>query len=361
MILCDIILIMLILNSVMIFIFIGILEVNKMIKPGSMADVVSREIKWLWQPFIPFSKVTLIQGDTGIGKTSILMKIMSDLSNGIYPPRMFNGNLQPQREGDPLKMYYITRENGIEDTVSPMLDVFDADRSFFMYQMEDQGHFILNKEDILECVRITGAKLIVVDPWQQFIEEKSSLSDNYAIRRMIEDVQSAAEETETAIILCGNYNKNIGSSFRRSLGASELSNTLRAILTVKQDADNDNRRYIIASKMSFMGKEMTPVVFERNDDYSIRYVYSEDEELAQEDNIETEIGIKITTKVPSKGDRTVEFLRDILMDGPMDSKEIKLMAQQEGIPIATLLRAKKKAGIISDRQPDKSSLWKLNK
>ena len=66
MILCDIILIMFILHLVMLF--ISILEVNKMIKPGNMADVVSREIKWLWQPFIPFSKVTLIQGDTGIGK-----------------------------------------------------------------------------------------------------------------------------------------------------------------------------------------------------------------------------------------------------------------------------------------------------
>jgi DNA replication protein DnaC len=52
-----------------------------MVITGHLKDVVNKEIRWLWKPFIPFGKVTMIQGDTGIGKTHVLIKIMADISN----------------------------------------------------------------------------------------------------------------------------------------------------------------------------------------------------------------------------------------------------------------------------------------
>ncbi len=60
-----------------------------------LKDVVNREIDWLWKPFIPYGKITLVQGDTGIGKTSLMIKLLADLSNGIYPPTMFQRRLMP--------------------------------------------------------------------------------------------------------------------------------------------------------------------------------------------------------------------------------------------------------------------------
>ena len=70
-----------------------------MISYGCLKDVKPKNIDWLWAPFIPMGKVTLIQGDTGIGKTSLLLEIMADLSNGLYPPRMYRGRLQAQESG----------------------------------------------------------------------------------------------------------------------------------------------------------------------------------------------------------------------------------------------------------------------
>ena len=45
-----------------------------MISRGYLKDVEPKEISWLWRPYIAFGKVTLIQGDTGIGKTSLMVK-----------------------------------------------------------------------------------------------------------------------------------------------------------------------------------------------------------------------------------------------------------------------------------------------
>jgi len=66
----------------------------------------SKKVSWLWKPYIAFGKVTLIQGDTGIGKTSLLIKVIADLSNGVYPPTMFRECLQPQEKGKPLTTFF---------------------------------------------------------------------------------------------------------------------------------------------------------------------------------------------------------------------------------------------------------------
>lgn len=75
-----------------------------MISRGYLKDVEPKEISWLWRPYIAFGKVTLIQGDTGIGKTSLMVKVMADLSNGLYPPTMFRERLLPQETGDPMSL-----------------------------------------------------------------------------------------------------------------------------------------------------------------------------------------------------------------------------------------------------------------
>ena len=47
-----------------------------------MSEVESQEVKWLWYPYIPFGKVTLLQGDPGNGKSKLMLSIAALLSNG---------------------------------------------------------------------------------------------------------------------------------------------------------------------------------------------------------------------------------------------------------------------------------------
>ena len=51
----------------------------KMIK---MSDVQSQTVDWLWYPFIPYGKLTIIQGDPGDGKTTLILNIAARLSKG---------------------------------------------------------------------------------------------------------------------------------------------------------------------------------------------------------------------------------------------------------------------------------------
>lgn len=320
-----------------------------MISRGYLKDVEPKEISWLWRPYIAFGKVTLIQGDTGIGKTSLMVKVMADLSNGLYPPTMFRERLLPQETGDPITTYYVSIENGIADTIVPLFNRVGGNNEFVQYQDEMKEHFVLTGDEVKECVRISGAKLIVVDPWQQFLDDASS-SDNNAMRAMIRDVQNAAEETGAAVVLCGNYTKAVvRSDMGKGIGASELFNTLRSVLTVKY-GDSPSERCMIASKMSFLGKEVTPVRFVQDEDYRKSYVFDDEVD-------ELEAGEEVVESA-SKADLTAAFLADLLKDGPMDSNDVKRAVQASGFSMTTVQRVKDKI-VVVERQPNKSSTWML--
>ena len=41
----------------------------------NMDEVPVEEVKWLWYPYIPFGKVTLLQGDPGDGKSKLMLSL----------------------------------------------------------------------------------------------------------------------------------------------------------------------------------------------------------------------------------------------------------------------------------------------
>ena len=55
---------------------------KKELKLISMSEIETEEVKWLWYPYIPIGKVTIIQGDPGEGKTSFVLAVISALTLG---------------------------------------------------------------------------------------------------------------------------------------------------------------------------------------------------------------------------------------------------------------------------------------
>ena len=46
----------------------------------NMEQVEVEKIDWLLYPFIPFGKVTIVQGDPGEGKTTMVLQIIAKLT-----------------------------------------------------------------------------------------------------------------------------------------------------------------------------------------------------------------------------------------------------------------------------------------
>lgn len=121
---------------------------------------------------------------------------------------------------------------------------------------------------------------------------------------------------------------------------------------------------MITSKMSFLGKEVTPVRFIQDEDYRISYVF--DDTLSLGDDADNDVDSDAgnggdggdTEETVSKAERTAAFLRELLADGPMDSKDVKRAVEASEFSMRTVNRIKDGI-VVVERQSDRSSIWML--
>ena len=91
---------------------------NGMVPMIRMSEVQQTEVDWLWYPYIPFGKLTIIQGNPGEGKTFFIMQLAA----------CTNRKFLPQMEPfEPFNMIFQTADDGLGDTVKPRLLSAEAD------------------------------------------------------------------------------------------------------------------------------------------------------------------------------------------------------------------------------------------
>lgn len=54
------------------------METNTELKMIHLSEVESQQIKWLWYPFIPYGKLSIVQGDPGDGKSTLILNIAAN-------------------------------------------------------------------------------------------------------------------------------------------------------------------------------------------------------------------------------------------------------------------------------------------
>ena len=84
------------------------------------SEVQSTDVRWLWYPFIAIGKITLLQGDPGDGKSTMMMNLIAELSTGGKTP-------DGCKIGAPQKVIYQCSEDGVSDTIKPRLERCGAD------------------------------------------------------------------------------------------------------------------------------------------------------------------------------------------------------------------------------------------
>ena len=95
-----------------------------------MSDIQVREVDWLWYPYIPFGKLTIIHGDPGEGKTTFALRLAAACSTGTPLPNMDTIA--------PITVIYQSAEDGLDDTVKPRLIEAGADQERIINICEEE-------------------------------------------------------------------------------------------------------------------------------------------------------------------------------------------------------------------------------
>ena len=296
-------------------------------------DIESRKVEWLWYPYIPFGKITIVQGDPGEGKTTFILSLLSILSNGEKLPcsdHRISG-----------KAIYQNTEDDNADTIKPRLEKHGANCGNICF-IDKQDGLYLEDDELKDSVIRSGAKVLVLDPIQAFIGENTDMNRANAVRPRMNKLKEIAENTGCAIILVGHLNKNSGGKASyRGLGSIDFSAAARSILLIGRSPDNGDIR-IVAHQKRNLAPIGTSLEFTLNDG---KVEWLGESDISAEDLMAGNSPDKANSKI----DEATAVLTSYLANGPKPYHEIMELAKTERISERTMLRAKTGLGVISNK------------
>lgn len=209
-----------------------------------MSEVQSQEIEWLWYPFIPYGKLTIIQGDPGDGKTTMVLNLAAKLSKG----EALDENMKVT---EPVNVIYQTAEDGLADTVKPRLELAGADCERIIVIDESDKSLSMVDERLEEAIVRTGARLLILDPIQAYLGGGMDMNRANEARDMTKKLGALAEKTKCAIILIGHMNKASGNKAAyRGMGSIDFFAVARSVILVGRVEGEPNTRAVVQIKIT---------------------------------------------------------------------------------------------------------------
>ena len=310
-----------------------------------MSEVQSQEIEWLWYPFIPYGKLTIIQGDPGDGKTTMVLNLAAKLSKG----EALDENMKVT---EPVNVIYQTAEDGLADTVKPRLELAGADCERIIVIDESDKSLSMVDERLEQAIVRTGARLLILDPIQAYLGGGMDMNRANEARDMTKKLGALAEKTKCAIILIGHMNKASGNKAAyRGMGSIDFFAVARSVLLVGRVEGESNTRAVVQIKnnLAAFGHPKAFALSEDGFKWLGDYEITVDEVLGG-----------ITPKA-NKMEQAKQMLRELAeTHNAVLSNEIFDRANELGISKRTLENAKKELGIRA-RKINNAWYWELDK
>ena len=313
----------------------------KMIK---MSEIQSQEIDWLWFPFIPYGKLTIVQGDPGDGKTTMVLNIAAKLSKG-------EGLEENMKVPEPMNIIYQTAEDGLADTVKPRLEAAGADCERVLVIDESDKSLSMSDERLEEAIKQTGARLLILDPIQAYLGGGVDMNRANEARDMTKKLGALAEKYKCAIVLIGHMNKAAGNKAAyRGMGSIDFFAVARSVLLVGRVEGQPDIRAVVQIKNN-LAAFGHPKAFQLSED---GFRWLGDYEITAD-----EVLGGIAPKV-NKFEQAKQLLWELAETSNMvSSTEIMELAKEEGISKRTMESAKRELQIPAKRI-NNTWYWDLN-
>ena len=302
------------------------------------SEIEPKEVRWLWYPYIPYGKVTIIQGIAGDGKSTFMLTISALLTKGVALP------FSQEEAIEPMTVIYQTTEDDKEDTVVPRFMKAGGDRERLVFIKEDSRSLTFADDRIQKVLDDTGAKLLILDPCSSYIG-KCNISAANEVRPEFNHLIDTARETGCAIVVIDHLNKNeMQSVLMRNNGSVDKIGAARSVNTIIRDKDDLSKRYFVQTKANLapMGHGIVFSVSENGIEFL-------EEIEADADELMGRLNTTVFGRPDDRLQEAMDFISEMLADGKLPARECEAKLREAGIRSGTAKKAKKRLGVVSTK------------
>ena len=295
-----------------------------------MSDVELTPVEWLWKPYLPFGKLSVLQGNPGEGKTYFAMHLAAACTNGKLLPNM--------ERMEPFNVIYQTAEDGLGDTVKPRLIEAGADLDRVLVIDDSEVQLTLSDERIEKAIVENNARLVIIDPIQAYLGADVDMNRANEVRPIFMRLGQVAQRTGCAILLIGHLNKAAGmQSLQRGLGSIDIAAAVRSVMFIGK-LKHDPTMRILTHEKSSLAPPGASLAFSLGDEGGFRWV-------GEYDITADEMLSGIEPQRETKTQQAKDLICTLLAGGKQVlSEDIDKAALERGIPGRTVRDAKRELG-----------------
>lgn len=316
---------------------------------GTRMDAVEKKrLDWLSRGRLAYGKITICDGDPGLGKSTMLMDMAASISRG----RPFAiGDSKPKKTG----VIIICLEDDPSDTIRPRLEVAGADlkRIWLIDEipiLDDAGNVVPDKTRLFELpgdvklledrCRSWDVGLVIIDPLIGFMEE--GLNDNSArdTRKALQPLLKAMQRTETCCVLLRHLNKSQSTnSLHRGAGSVQIGAVARLVMLVANHPEEPGRR-VLAMTKSNLGSDVPSLVFSLDsvpDEDVAKVTWHGTVEMTSDELLNNAL---LTEEQKAENDDAAALLLAILANGPRSETSLTREFRSQGLSANAFKKAR---------------------
>jgi len=294
----------------------------------SFDTVAPERVEWLWSRRIPFGKLTILDGDPGLGKTALTLDLAARVSRGAPLPD------DPEAPWPAAHVLLVNAEDGAGDTIRPRLDAAGADVSrCHGFPLDHVPILPEGLPHLADAIHRHHAALTIIDPLMAVLGPTIDAYKDQSVRRVLLGLASLAESTKSAIVVVRHLTKQSGpKALYRGGGSIAFSAAARATMILGTEPDPDAPdaeplRALAVIKQNLTQKPPTLRFRVLPSGDSLRLDYCGTSSLTADD---------LVAPQPSADDAepiqfATDFLRDLLTPGALDSEVATRKRRAAGI------------------------------
>lgn len=304
-----------------------------------MSGVEAVKVSWLWKPYLPVGKVTLLDGWPGIGKSYITCKLAAIVSRG--------GGFPNGYAFEPGNVLMFNAEDGLADTLRPRLDACGADVSKIL------ALDILQKDGIATFDSAGLARfeatiieykpvLVIIDPLFAFTGAGMNINQANESRAVSARLAAIAAKLSLSMLCVRHLNKGGGggSSMRAGIGSIDWIAAARVGLLAGCDPD-DEKKMALTNYKNNLAPKGEPlgyrIDFEPDADQG-DFVWTGISDLTA-DRILAPHQHEDAGESAQRADAR-DFLYELLKDGPVEAGEVEKARRAANISDYSIRQAK---------------------